>query len=73
MCIDVLRKQGCPGTWTLPCSVRLSARGCWFDEVMSGLQAEGNGNGADLGPSLENQALPFLPFLISKWLLDLCF
>lgn len=35
--------------------------------MMSELAAEGSGNYADLCPSSENQALPFLTFSISKW------
>lgn len=49
-------------TRTLPHSMWLSARGCWLDEVMSGLQAEGSGNYADLGTSL----LPFPTFAQSQ-------
>lgn len=33
---------------------------------MSGLEAEGSGDSADLCPSLENQALPFLAFSVSR-------
>lgn len=53
-------------TRTLPHCLWLSARGCWFDEVTSGLQAEGSGDCADLGPCSENQALPFPTFSQSQ-------
>lgn len=79
VCVDLLRKLGCPGT-SLGSSLfpglwgNLAGGGrCWFGEVMSGLEVEGSGNSTDFCLSLENQPLPFLTFSLSKWFLDLCF